>query len=373
MPDEKAKKKFICIYRTPEQGEMVVIKSLLDVSEIPYFIENESFAVSFGPIDGAVNFGIMVAEECVEEARELLRDFITPKPRKEDISLQKPFITKKHKGSKNVSKAILVVILLGIAVWVLREFSYEMVIPQESRKKIRECKARFKSNAKDAESSESLGYIYFTLRRYNKAAYYYKRAIEIEPDIYSQYGGLGATYLARGDFGKAIPILQKAITLNPKDELSYINLGKAYNGMGKYDSALSYFQKALELNPSDSSAYGGLSFAYYYLGKYNKMLESAKKQIEMAPSECYGYYNAGLALAEKGFLKEAISFFEETINIQPRYAKAHYNLGLVYKKNGNMELVQQQYKKLKELHRYDLANRLIGDEKSDLHFDLANF
>lgn len=371
--DENVKKNFICVYRTPKQSEIAVIQSLLDAANIPYFIENEAFALSFGSADGVVNFGVMVEEKHLEEARELLGDFITPKAEKKGIPWHKPLTTKKYRRKKNLGKAILIVGLLGVLGWVLREFSYEMAIPQEDRKIIREYKERLKLSAKDNEALEYLGYLYFSRGQYKKAVYYYKKAVEIGPDMYSNYSGLGSAYIAMKSFEKAVPVLEKSIVLNPKDELSYVNLGKAYNGMWKYSLAIPQFLKALELNPANSSAYNGLSFSYYYLRKYNKVLESAKKEIEAVPQEYYGYYNAGLALLEMGFFKEAISFFEKAINIKPQYAEAHYNLGLIYKKENNMELMQQQYKKLKELRRHDLANRLLDDEKAELHFDLTHF
>ena len=71
------KEGFICIFRTPYQSEITIIKSLLETNKIPYFIENENFA-SLQASDGAINFGVMVKSDSVSIAEELLKEFIHP-------------------------------------------------------------------------------------------------------------------------------------------------------------------------------------------------------------------------------------------------------------------------------------------------------
>jgi len=73
--NNKSQGKFVCIYRTSYYAQIMIIKSLLNTNEIPYFIENENFA-SLGFSGGAISFGVMVQEEYLKDAEELLRDFI---------------------------------------------------------------------------------------------------------------------------------------------------------------------------------------------------------------------------------------------------------------------------------------------------------
>lgn len=73
--NNRSQGKFVCIYRTSYYTQIIVIKSLLDANEIPYFIENENLA-SLGFSGGAISFGVMVQEEYLKDAEELLKDFI---------------------------------------------------------------------------------------------------------------------------------------------------------------------------------------------------------------------------------------------------------------------------------------------------------
>lgn len=71
--------KFIKVYSTPNPGEISLIKSLLDSQAIEYYIKGEHFASLYGSADGLSSMDIMIREDYLETAEELLREFIKPK------------------------------------------------------------------------------------------------------------------------------------------------------------------------------------------------------------------------------------------------------------------------------------------------------
>jgi len=75
---EQSKDKFVKVYSTPTQGEIAIIKSILDAHNIPYYIKGENFGTLYGPADGLSSMDIMVREDNFEDAKELLKEFITP-------------------------------------------------------------------------------------------------------------------------------------------------------------------------------------------------------------------------------------------------------------------------------------------------------
>jgi hypothetical protein len=70
---------FVVVHYTNNQAELAVIKSLLDNAGIDYFIGNENLNTLYGVADGFTLMDIKVAADKVEEAKELLKDFINPK------------------------------------------------------------------------------------------------------------------------------------------------------------------------------------------------------------------------------------------------------------------------------------------------------
>ena len=70
--------KFITVYSTPKQSELAMIKSLLNFAGIRYFVTNENLNVLYGAADGFTTMDIQVEAERLEEAKELLSNFIKP-------------------------------------------------------------------------------------------------------------------------------------------------------------------------------------------------------------------------------------------------------------------------------------------------------
>jgi hypothetical protein len=79
MDKEPSEYKLVRIFSTPKQGEIALIKSLLDGENIPYYIKGENFGIIYGPADGLSTMDLMVREDRAEDATELLKDFIKPK------------------------------------------------------------------------------------------------------------------------------------------------------------------------------------------------------------------------------------------------------------------------------------------------------
>ena len=67
---------FVKIYSTPNQGEIAVIKSILDAQGITYYIKGENFGVLYGAANGLSSMDVMVADDRRDEAKELLKEFI---------------------------------------------------------------------------------------------------------------------------------------------------------------------------------------------------------------------------------------------------------------------------------------------------------
>lgn len=70
--------KFTRVYSTPKLGEIAVIRSVLDAENIIYTIKGEYFGTIYGPADGLSSMDVMVREDQAEDAKELLKEFISP-------------------------------------------------------------------------------------------------------------------------------------------------------------------------------------------------------------------------------------------------------------------------------------------------------
>lgn len=67
--------KFVKLIVVWKPGDTAVIKSILDGSEIPYYINNENMSTLGEGIAKLTNMEVMVEESKFNEAKGLLKDF----------------------------------------------------------------------------------------------------------------------------------------------------------------------------------------------------------------------------------------------------------------------------------------------------------
>ena len=78
MQNEKSGYDFVKVHSVSKPGELALIKSILEAQEIPFFVKGENFGTLYGPANGLSLMDVMVREDYLEEAEELLKDFINP-------------------------------------------------------------------------------------------------------------------------------------------------------------------------------------------------------------------------------------------------------------------------------------------------------
>ena len=78
VTDNESNYKFIKVFTTPNVGEVAIIRSILDGEKISYYLKGENFGTVYGPADGLSSVDVMIREDYVEDAKDLLSDFINP-------------------------------------------------------------------------------------------------------------------------------------------------------------------------------------------------------------------------------------------------------------------------------------------------------
>ena len=100
----------------------------------------------------------------------------------------------------------------------------------------------------------NLGFAYYNLKDYRKAAIYYQRALNIEPNFPTALRGLGRTYIAMVKIPEAVSVLEKAVREAPFWPELYLDMGIAYRMAGEYTKALLAFNKVSDLAPDSDVA-----------------------------------------------------------------------------------------------------------------------
>ena len=207
------------------------------------------------------------------------------------------------------------------------------------------------------------------LNSYQKAATYYKAALEIDSTFAKAYTGLARanynryykeTYLKENFLDSCLILAKKALSLDDKLDEAYFMISRYYYANGHMDEALDNIDKTLKINPNFYSAIalkGSIltSFQHDYikgLDNYNKALTLIRGE-ERPPL----LRQVGNTYRDVGFLEQAKSYYQEALDLDDNKLYNYYFLAWIEFCNENFE---GAYKSVKEREKIDSANYAEG-------------
>ena len=205
------------------------------------------------------------------------------------------------------------------------------------------------ADPKDAEALFATGHICDRLERYDDAAEFYERVLEIEPDNSDAKnwltkmgekasakcigGNLNERYLAllseidHKDLAGAIQKIEHFIELYPKHGQAYNDLGVLYFNNDCKDKVLAHYFKAIELEPENVTFRKNLAdFLYVNEGRVEEALEHYLEALRMQPDDADTLLIAGHICAAIERFEDAMCFYNKVLNIEPGNIDARNNL-----------------------------------------------
>jgi len=229
-----------------------------------------------------------------------------------------------------------------------------------------------------ADYTDNLGFFYFQIGRYAKAATLYVEALNIRKALFGQNHPLYATsinnlavlYDHTGEYEKAKPLYLQVVAIDkatlgqhhPYYALSLINLAGFYRKMGAYEKAEPLFEEALAIqktalgedHPDYVQSLSDFAGLYERMGKYEKaeplFVEALSIQRatlgEDHPNYALFINNLGFLYEQMGKYEKAASLYRKGVNVykttfgvhHPRSAILLNNLASVYNNMGQYQL-----------------------------------
>ncbi len=115
-----------------------------------------------------------------------------------------------------------------------------------------------KGNPNDYKSWNSLGILYGRNGTLYKSIECFMASYKLKDDYLPAYINLGNVFMLLNDYTKAIFYYKKALQLNPQTVAARLNVARAYYEMRDYDSAYEEYRKVIERNPSYAQKYSYL-------------------------------------------------------------------------------------------------------------------
>ncbi|CAF3564336.1 unnamed protein product [Adineta steineri] len=230
-----------------------------------------------------------------------------------------------------------------------------------------------------------LGYVRDYQDDYEKAIWYYGKALEIQqktlpsnhPSLAISNGNIGGVFVNMGEYSKALSYYEKALEIQQKTlpsnhpdlGTSYNNIGSVYDSMGEYSKALSFYEKDLEIcqktlpsnHPDLASSYNNIGGVYVNMEEHSEALSYYEKALKIKqktlpsnhPDLATSYNNNGSVYDNMGEYAKALSYYKKALEIyqktlpsnHPDLATSYNNIGSVYDRMGEYSKALSFYEK----------------------------
>ncbi len=177
---------------------------------------------------------------------------------------------------------------------------------------------------------------FYDQQQYDSAAYYYRFAIQGEPENADLYLERGNAFLNSNNTDSALFDYNKAVVLNPAYKEAYYNKGLIYYNRKQYRNSINEIKKAVEIDPDYTDAMLLIGDDFYN----SSQLDSAMIWYETAYSK--GHRSAALSHVmayiydTKGNQQKAIPLYKEAISYDTTRTEIYQRLGeLVTGEEGN--------------------------------------
>jgi superkiller protein 3 len=168
---------------------------------------------------------------------------------------------------------------------------------------------------------------------YEKAVYYFRKALELKPNLPVALRQLGKTLLNLGRTQQAKEYLQRAVQLDPNQSEPYFLLAAAYRKEGDVEKTQEMLSRFQRLDGDRQIAERNLLKARSlciegeeHLSNHdlNKALRAFREAQELAPGSHEAFFGLAKVHLDRNEPQEALQKIEKALELQPFYAMYHY-------------------------------------------------
>lgn len=171
---------------------------------------------------------------------------------------------------------------------------------------------------------------------------------------------LADTVYSLGHLSEAIDYYKKALEIKPDIGNAYYRLGVCYYRAGRLKEGLQAFTRVLELGDQShamASYYVGL--INYLLGNYSAAVDSFSNLREVSPESLISnFYLSQLKMRQHDF-DEALELLKQLEAVTPDVAEVYYLLGTVHFRLHNTNDAMKSYRRTLELNPNDVRARSV--------------
>jgi tetratricopeptide (TPR) repeat protein len=168
--------------------------------------------------------------------------------------------------------------------------------------------------------------------------------------------GLGRTTEAISEFKAATKAAPREANLN-------FGLGYLYWKLRQYDEALPAFETELSVDPANPQALAYLGDIEMRRNDPEKAVALLKKALEIKDDIRIAYADLGAIYMDERHYEDALAALRRAVKLDPAQPDTHFRLGRLHQAMGNTAAAQQEFARVRELHKKtegDLLEKMSG-------------
>lgn len=185
---------------------------------------------------------------------------------------------------------------------------------QRAATRLSKCLERAAASA--GENPEALARIadfHIFARNYEKAADFFRSALELKPNLPDANEKLAGTLIELGRIDEAIPVLERVVASNPLNLAAYDELWKLYSQSGDDEKALKNIEQALIIESANLARQQIYLELLIRVGRIDDAIAQAAEARRMFPQSPGLTHIAAKALHIAGRDDESLSLFERAL------------------------------------------------------------
>jgi tetratricopeptide (TPR) repeat protein len=191
----------------------------------------------------------------------------------------------------------------------------------------------------EPRSNYALGLMRERQDRFDEAARYYRRYLELMPDDVQAPDGyirLGIVLMQQNELTDAQAALEQALRMRPQNADARQAYGVTLMQLGRLEAATRELQRYVELAPEDPEGHTQLGLVLIERERHSEAIASLERSVTLAPRDPQARLALGNALATVGRLPDAIVQFRAGVGIEPASPSLHAMLGTALASNGQV-------------------------------------
>ncbi|GEM_PF-1349037 len=163
-----------------------------------------------------------------------------------------------------------------------------------------------------------------------KAAEYFRKSVEAQPDHVDARQALGMSLLNLGQMESAEESLKSSLQYKKDNAETYVHLGRALMAQHKQEEGLEAFRTALQIDPKKA-------VTHYYVGsvleiqkKEEEAIRALLRAIELEPKFVAAHFKLGNCYYKIKDYAQAMEEYNRVIRLDPAFKNVHLNLGTIH-------------------------------------------